>query len=125
MKIEKLNELIAKTEDHIDLFCTHVAVAVQHGNAVEQVPCVDHEDQRKGLDGVEDACEQISQHKFRRACKHRHAGQRGKVCRMSQGFYIDTIGDAQKQEPRHDRDGMGEGADGGLLYFLCICLFHR
>ena len=38
--------------------------------------------------------------------------------------YIFT-GDAQKQEPRHDRDGMGEGADGGLLYFFYICLFHR
>ena len=89
--------LITHTEDQIELFQPHPLVFVQHGDAVEQMPGVDHQGHQKGLQQIKPAQQQIDQHKLHGTGENAHAGDHGDPERKSRRRHQNAVGYAQHQ----------------------------
>ena len=84
--------LVAHAEDEVDLFQPHAAETVQHGNAVEQVPRVEHERHRQRLDGMKGSQQKVDRHKFHRAREDGQAHQAGIPEAEAGNIHIDAVG---------------------------------
>ena len=100
--------LITHAENQINLFQSRPPEPVQHGDAVKQVPGVDHQRHGQRLQRIERPQKQIHRHKFHRPRKDRQTHDHGVPETESGHIHINPIGHSQKPEPGKNRDGEGK-----------------
>ena len=123
--------LVAHGKDHVEAAQTVALVALQHGQAVEQMPRLDHERHQKGRQRRECSQQKAGQYEFQRAAVHHRAHEHGHPHRQPQRLYIDAVAQAQHKITRQNRQGLGCGGtqrpqNGALRPHqkLFVCLLH-
>ena len=87
--------LVTQAEDEVGLFPPQVLKLVQHGQAVEEVPGVDHQGQQEGVEGLEGGQQQeVRRHKLHGAGKDEHAHKQGVPHRKPLAAHEKPIGHA-------------------------------
>ena len=115
---------VAHPEDQVELFPAGAAVLLQHGQPVEQVPRIDHQRQKKSVQGVESRQQQLYRHKFHRACKDKNTHQQGIHERKPLAAHQKAIGQPQKQKADADRQSVGEGGFQRLAFHQIPSFLH-
>ena len=109
--------LIAHAIDEVGLFPAHALVLFQHGDAVEQMPRIDHQRQKKGVQRRVGREQQLHRDKLHRAGEdegaHSHRVKDGKAAAAHQK----AIGHGDEQKA--DANGQGIGQRGAECF-----LFH-
>jgi len=89
--------LVAHGEDHVGAAQAVAAVALQHGQAVKKMPCLDHQRHQKGRHRRKAAQKQRRQHEFQRAAVHYRTHQGRQPDWQAQRLHIDAVAEAQHQ----------------------------
>ena len=101
--------LITHAEDEIKGTPSIASVFFQHGNAVEQMPGVDHKRHGKCLERVERPEQEIYSDEFHASGEDRDAHEHG-IDKGKPGYiHIDAVCKPQEPESRENGDRMGEG----------------
>ena len=115
--------LVAHAEDQVGLFPAHALVLFQHGDAVEQMPRIDHQRQKKGVQRRVGREQQLHRDELHRAGEdegaHSHRVKDGKAAAAHQK----AIGHGDEQKA--DADGQGIGQRGAECFLFHGCSFLK
>ena len=95
--------LVAHSEDQIEFLASHTAELVQHGNPVEQMPCIDHQSHGKSLQRVKRSQKHIDSHKLYGSRKDGNAHQHRIPEAESRHIHINPVCDPQEPKSGKDR----------------------
>ena len=109
--------LIAHPIDQIGFFPARILILFQHGDPVEQMPRIDHQRQKKGMQRMKGGQQQLHGDKFHRTGKDKQAHEHGKDKGKALAPHEKAIGHPQKEKSDADGDRMRQGS------FECFC-FH-
>ena len=108
---------VAHPIDQIGFFPARILILFQHGDPVEQMPRIDHQRQKKGMQRMKGGQQQLHGDKFHRTGKDKQAHEHGIDKGKALAPHEKAIGHPQKEKSDADGDRIRQGS------FECFC-FH-